>query len=321
MNYIGSIDDKRLFMSQHIHIELVIPAEMAGLRFDQALAQLLPDYSRARLQTWLRDEQITINGKHPRQRDRVKGEEQVVLHATLATETCNKAQDVGIDIVYEDDDLLVINKAVGLVVHPAAGNHDGTLLNALLYHCAALEHLPRAGIVHRLDKDTSGLLVVAKNLVAHHSLVQQLQARSIHREYVALVHGVMTAGGTISAAIGRHPRQRKLMAVVPGGKAAVSHYRVLQRYAEHTLVKVMLETGRTHQIRVHMAHIGYPIVGDQQYAGRFRVPKGASEQLREILSGFKTAGFTCKKAGADASTNGASGRVGSRVSARFTSIA
>jgi 23S rRNA pseudouridine1911/1915/1917 synthase len=196
-------------------------------------------------------------------------------------------QDIPLDIRYQDDQLLVINKPAGLVVHPAAGNPDGTLQNALLHYDPALASLPRAGIVHRLDKDTSGLMVVARSLAAHKSLVEQLQARSVHREYLALVQGQVTAGGSVDAPVGRHPRDRLRMAVVPSGKPALTHYRVLERFPAHTLLLVRLETGRTHQIRVHMASIHHPLVGDPLYGGRARVPRGASDGLRDALSDFR----------------------------------
>ncbi len=281
-------------MNDIVHLELVIPLTLQGMRLDQALAQLLPDYSRARLQAWLHEQAITVNGVYPSQRMKVQGDEHVVIHAALVPAVSWSAQDLTMEIVFEDESLLVINKSAGMVVHPAAGNRDGTLLNALLHHCPALVHLPRAGIVHRLDKDTSGLLVVAKNLVTHHALVQQLQARSITREYVALVNGVMASGGTVDAPIARHPRLRTQMAVATHGKPAVTHYRVMQRFARHTLVKVMLETGRTHQIRVHMAHINYPIVGDPVYT-RHGVPKGTPPLARDALLGFKRQALHAKR--------------------------
>jgi 23S rRNA pseudouridine1911/1915/1917 synthase len=217
----------------------------------------------------------------------VAGGEQVEVRAQLQLETELRPEDIPLDIRFQDQHLLVLNKPAGLVVHPAAGNPNGTLQNALLYYDPELAALPRAGIVHRLDKDTSGLMVVARSLSAHKSLVEQLQARSVHREYLALVQSVLAAGGTVDAPIGRHHRDRLRMAVVESGKPAISHYRVLERFAAHTLVQVRLESGRTHQIRVHMAHIHCPLLGDPLYGGRLRLPRGASAVLREAISAFR----------------------------------
>jgi 23S rRNA pseudouridine1911/1915/1917 synthase len=274
-------------MMKHIHLQTKIPISMAGKRLDQALAELLPDYSRACLQQWIKAQWVTVDGAKLLPRSKVKGDEVVQIEAEIEQVVSWAAEALVLDIVFEDDSVLVINKPAGMVAHPAAGNWQGTLVNALLHHHAPLSTLPRAGLVHRLDKDTSGLLVVAKTLTAHKSLVEQLQARTVKRDYVALVQGYVTAGGMVQAPIGRHARQRKLMAVVATGKPAVTHYRVLQRFAAHTLLKLSLETGRTHQIRVHMAHLGYPIVGDRQYGGRLRLPKGMSTELQSALLGFK----------------------------------
>jgi len=263
-----------------------IPEECAGQRLDQALAQLFADYSRSRLTLWLKQGQVEVEGRQWRGRDKVRGGEQVEIVAQLEAQTEAQAENIALDIRYEDEDLIVINKPAGLVVHPAAGNANGTLLNALLYHDPKLVTLPRAGIVHRLDKDTSGLLVVARNLTAQKSLVEQLQARSLLREYSAIVNGVMIAGGQVDAPIGRHPVNRKRMAVTPNGKPAVTHYRVLQRYRSHTAVRCKLESGRTHQIRVHMAHMRYPLLGDPVYGGRFKLPRNCSEELTTLLRGF-----------------------------------
>jgi 23S rRNA pseudouridine1911/1915/1917 synthase len=260
---------------------------MRGRRLDQALAELVPDYSRSRLQQWIRAGQVALDGRVPKTREIVQGGEQVQIDAEVTVETASKAQAIALNVVYEDDDLLVINKPPGLVVHPAAGNPDGTLLNALLYHAPDLAALPRAGIVHRLDKETSGLMMVARNLAAHTRLVAALQARDIRREYLAVVNTVLTAGGTVDAPIGRHPVDRKRMAVVSGGKPAVTHYRVVERFRAHTLVRLRLETGRTHQIRVHMAHIHCPVTGDPVYGGRLRQPRGAGDSLRTVLQGFR----------------------------------
>ena len=265
----------------------VVPAEAAGGRLDQVLAALFPDYSRTRLQQWLRAGRITVDGKSPRARDRVWGGERIALSALIETETPWQGQALPLEIVYEDGALLVINKPPGVVVHPGAGNPEGTLVNALLHHAPELAGVPRGGIVHRLDKDTSGILAVARTLSAHKQLVAQLQARTVKREYAAIVNGVLTAGGRIALPIGRHPVERTRMAVVAGGREAVSHYRVIERFRAHTLVKVQLETGRTHQIRVHMAHLRHPLLGDPVYGGRLRLAAGAGEMLRDALRQFK----------------------------------
>lgn len=266
-----------------------VPAEMAGLRLDQALAQLFPAYSRARLQQWVRAGEVRVDTKQWRPRDKVHGGELVELTAVLKAEGAWQSESIALDIMYEDAALLVINKPAGLVVHPGAGNPQGTLLNALLHHAPELNTVPRAGIVHRLDKDTSGVLVVARTLPAQKSLVKQLHARTVQREYDAVVVGVMTAGGRIEAALNRHPVQRTRMAVtVEGrGKAAITHYRVAQRFRAHTQIKVRLETGRTHQIRAHMVHIRHAIVGDPVYGGRLALPAGCSESLKLTLRAFK----------------------------------
>ncbi|MGD8177237.1 23S rRNA pseudouridine(1911/1915/1917) synthase RluD [Marinimicrobium sp. ARAG 43.8] len=264
-----------------------VPADMSGMRFDQAASGLFPTFSRARLQAWIRDGQLTLNGRQAKAKDRLLGGEELRLEAELEPQGDWEPEAIALDIVYEDEDLLVINKPAGLVVHPAAGNRSGTLLNALLHHCPGLENLPRGGIVHRLDKDTTGLMVVAKTLGAHADLIEQLQERTVSREYEAVAIGTMTGGGTVNARIGRHPRQRTQMAVVEtGGRSAVTHYRLVERFAAHTHIRVKLETGRTHQIRVHMAHVRHPLVGDATYGGRFKIPKGASDTLIEALKRF-----------------------------------
>ena len=264
-----------------------VPDALAGQRVDQALAAIFGDFSRSRLQQWVKDGRCTLDGRVVRNKDRVAGGERVELLAEFVDQVVAHAQAIPLDILYEDEHLLVINKPAGLVVHPAAGNPDGTLQNALLHHDRRLRELPRAGIVHRLDKGTSGVLVVARTPSAHHRLVDELQARNLHREYRAVVVGAMVAGGTVDAPVGRHPVQRTRMAVTQGGKPAVTEYRVLERYRAHTLLRLKLETGRTHQIRVHMAHIRYPIVGDPVYGGRLQIPAGAAEGLRECLRGFR----------------------------------
>lgn len=274
-------------MSRHERFVSHIPADLAGRRLDQALTALFPAYSRSRLQQWIRAGQVRVDARRPRPDERVRGGERVEIDALIEAQDTCIAQAIPLTLVYEDDSLLVIDKPSGLVVHPAAGNRDGTLQNALLHHAPELAMLPRAGLVHRLDKDTSGLLVVARTLAAHKSLVEQLQTRAIEREYQAVVMGVMTAGGTVEEAVGRHPTARTRMAVTRGGKPAVTHYRVMERYRAHSRIRVRLQTGRTHQIRVHMAHIRYPLLGDPLYGGRMRLPKGCSERLREVLAGFK----------------------------------
>ncbi len=264
-----------------------IPPEYAGRRLDRALVGLFPGITRARLQSWITEGRVLLNERIPRKRDKVGGGEVVEIHLPPPEEAGWRAQAIPLDIVHEDDDLLVINKPAGLVVHPGAGIREGTMLNALLYHAPELGVLPRAGIVHRLDKDTSGLLVVAKNERSRQHLIAQLQGRAMRREYVAIVTGVMIAGGTIEAPIGRHAHARTRMAVTARGKVAVSHYRVLKKYRAHTLVQVKLESGRTHQIRVHMAHLGFPVFGDPVYGGRLRLPRGCSERLERALRGFR----------------------------------
>lgn len=273
-------------MSDPISHSVEVPFELGNKRLDQVAAQLFGDYSRSRLQQWIKDGQLTVDGEVWRGRDKLVGGEQLRLEAQLQAEGDWQAEDIPLDIVYEDEDILVLNKPAGLVVHPAAGNNSGTLLNALLFHQPELIQIPRAGIVHRLDKDTTGLMVVAKTLQAQSNLVNQLQDRSMGREYEAVVQGVMTGGGCVDEPIGRHGTQRTKMAVNPLGKEAVTHYRVLHKFRTHTYVRCKLETGRTHQIRVHMAHISHPLVGDVTYAGRNRLTKGISTELRSVLQGF-----------------------------------
>jgi 23S rRNA pseudouridine1911/1915/1917 synthase len=274
-------------MTDPIRQTLLIPPEHAGHRLDQTLAALLPDYSRTRIKDWIETGQILINGTQLRPRDRVIGGERIEVSATLPDAVAISPQSIALTIVHQDAQVLVINKPAGLVVHPGAGNAAGTLQNALLHFDPALSVLPRAGIVHRLDKDTTGLLVVARTLEAHTALVRALEARDVAREYEAICVGVMTGGGTVDAPIDRHPVDRLRQAIRQSGREAVTHYRVLQRYRGHTHVRVHLETGRTHQIRVHMAHIRYPIVGDRVYGGRALLPRGASTELIEALRGFK----------------------------------
>lgn len=274
-------------MSEHIQQSAVVLSEQSGLRVDQVAAELFAEFSRARLQAWIKSGELLVDGASVRAKDKVHYGSVMSLAAVAPVEENWQAQAIALDIVYEDASLLVINKPAGLVVHPGAGSPDGTLLNALLFHDPALAAVPRAGIVHRLDKDTTGLLVVARTLAAHTALVRQLQARTMKREYEAVVCGVLTAGGTVDAPIGRHPRDRVKMAVVATGKPAVTHYRVLQRFETLTHVRCQLESGRTHQIRVHMAHIGHPLLGDAVYGGtRLRLPKQAQEATRRLLQQF-----------------------------------
>lgn len=264
--------------------------ELGGMRLDQAAAQAFPEFSRARLAQWIKEGQLTVNGQSGKGKEKVLGGEHLELRAQVKQRTDFEPEAMALDIIYEDKALIVVNKPVGLVVHPAAGNRSGTLLNGLLAHCPELAQLPRAGIVHRLDKDTSGLLVVALSLQAHQDLVAQLQARTMTRQYEAVVMGVVTAGGTVDASIGRHPVQRQKRAVVegvPDARPATTHYRVKTRYRSHTHLTLQLETGRTHQIRVHMAHIGFPIVGDPVYGGRLKPPKGAKPELLDYLQQFR----------------------------------
>ncbi|MDR9407048.1 MAG: 23S rRNA pseudouridine(1911/1915/1917) synthase RluD [Spiribacter sp.] len=274
-------------VNARIEREAVVPDSAAGQRLDAVLATLFAEFSRSRLQRWLKDGELTVDGASPRARMAVKGGECIRLSAIRFDEGPVAAEAIDLDIVYEDSAILVVNKPAGLVVHPGAGNASGTLQNALLHHDAALAGVPRAGIVHRLDRDTTGLMVVAKTLEAHHHLVDQLQSRQVGREYLALVGGTFTAGGKVDAPIGRHPKDRLRMAVRhapdddteepahPAGKPALTHYRIESRFAAHTLLRCKLESGRTHQIRVHMAHIRHPIVGDQLYGGRLRLPAEA----------------------------------------------
>jgi len=268
-------------------LEAEIPSELAGKRLDQALALMFPEYSRSRLTQWVKEGKVKVDQKTLKPKDTVLGGEGVVILAEVEPSEQCLPEDIPLDILYEDKSLIVLNKPAGLVVHPAAGNRTGTLQNALLHHDPALATVPRAGIVHRLDKETSGLMVVAHSLQAHTHLVAQLQERSVKREYLALVQGEVIAGGTVDAPIGRHPVDRKRMAVVPSGRPAISHYRVEERFNGYSLLRVSLETGRTHQIRVHMAHIRYPIVGDPVYGGRLRIPAGLMEADRDVIQSFR----------------------------------
>ncbi|MFC7302338.1 23S rRNA pseudouridine(1911/1915/1917) synthase RluD [Cognatiluteimonas weifangensis] len=265
----------------------VVPEAAAGRRFDAVLAELFPEYSRSRLAAWIKSGDALLAGAPARPRDPVRGGEAVLLHAAPDTQTEAAPEDIPLAVLYEDREVLVLDKPAGLVVHPGAGNPAGTLVNALLHRDPALAALPRAGIVHRLDKDTSGAMVVARTLPAHTALVAQLAARTVHRQYLALVVGALVSGGTAHAAIDRHPRDRLRMAVREGGRDAVTHFRLRERFRAHTLLECRLETGRTHQIRVHMAHLKHPIVGDPLYGGPLKLPRGAGDALVAALRGFR----------------------------------
>ena len=266
--------------------EFSVPDELDNSRLDQVIARLCPEHSRSRLQSWIRSGHVTVDNDIKKQKDLVRKGQFITIIAEFEEQKSAPRQALPLNIVYEDDDILIINKAAGLVVHPGAGNPDQTLMNALLYHSAQLSRVPRAGIVHRLDKDTSGLMVVAKTPASHTYLVECMQQRHITRIYQGVVFGVLTSGGSVDAPIGRHPKQRLRMAVRENGKEAKTHYRVMKKFSAHTHVKFQLESGRTHQIRVHMAHILHPLVGDPVYAGRKRVPKDCPVELRTLLQQF-----------------------------------
>lgn len=275
-------------MAQQMALTAEVSADLLGARLDQALAQLFPDYSRSRLKVWIENDLVKVNGKVVNKaREKVFGGELIEVLAKIEEEVRFEPQNIPLNIVYEDDDIIVINKPKDLVVHPGAGNPDGTVLNALLYHYPPIAEVPRAGIVHRLDKDTTGLMVVAKNIPAQTHLVTALQKRQITREYEAVASGIMTQGGKVDEPMARHPTKRTAMAVHPMGKPAVTHYRIMERFRNYTRLRLRLETGRTHQIRVHMAHIAHPLLGDQLYGGRPRPPKGASEEFLAVLRSFQ----------------------------------
>lgn len=275
-------------MSEIIQHKDTVPDSCLGKRLDQTLAIMFPDYSRSRLKDWILAGCVVVNGEVlTRAREKMYGGETIAINAEVEGELRFEAQNIALDIVYEDDHILVINKPAGLVVHPGAGNPDGTVLNALLHHFPAIEVVPRAGIVHRLDKDTTGLMVVAKTIAAQTNLVEALQLREITREYEAVANGIMTAGGVVDEPIGRHSTQRTNMAVTLSGRPSVTHYRVMEKYRLHTRLRLRLETGRTHQIRVHMSHITHPLIGDPAYGGRPRPPKNATPELLAKLRSFK----------------------------------
>lgn len=268
-----------------------------GLRLDQAAAQLFAEFSRSRLQAWIAAGQLTLNEQLANQRDVVKHRDRLQLNASLVLDPGVRAEAIPLDIVYEDEHLIIVNKPAGLVVHPGAGNTSGTLVNALLHHAPELDALPRAGLVHRIDKDTTGLLVVARTLESHASLVEALQAREINREYEAVVRGHLVAGGTIDKPIERDPNDRTKMAIRQGGRESVTHYRVLERFKSHTRLRLKLETGRTHQIRIHMASEKHPLVGDPVYGGRLAIPAGTSPALEAMLRGFNRQALHARRLG------------------------
>jgi len=274
-------------MAQQIELTETVKQSQLGQRLDQAIAELFSDFSRSRLKEWLLDGKVTVDGAvATKPRVKVMGGESITVLAELEDEERWEAQDIPLNIVYEDEDIIVINKPRDFVVHPGAGTPDGTVLNALLHHYPAIAEVPRAGIVHRLDKDTTGLMVVAKTVPAQTRLVRALQKRNITREYEAIAIGKMTAGGMVEKPIGRHSTKRTLMAVNELGKPAVTHYRVAEHFREHTRIRLRLETGRTHQIRVHMSYLQHPLLGDIQYGGRARIPKGASQELTDMIRQF-----------------------------------
>lgn len=291
-------------MQEMIELDAQVPVALGGQRVDQIAAQLFAEYSRSRLQNWLKSGALTVDERQVKPKEKLIGGEWLHLEAELEVFSEWTAEPVDFPIHYEDEDILVVNKPAGLTVHPGAGNPSGTLLNGLLHRYPAIAAVPRAGIVHRLDKDTSGLMVVAKTLEAHTELVRDLQKRDISREYEAVCKGVMTGGGLVDEPIGRHPTQRTRMAVRPGGKPATTHYRVLQRFAHHTHVRLKLESGRTHQIRVHMDHIHYPLVGDPVYGGQFSFPRNCPEALKETLQGFTRQALHAKALGLAHPTSG-----------------
>jgi len=282
-------------MSEQIELSQKVPDELGNKRFDQIAAQLFPDFSRARLQAWIKQGDLTVDGEPRKAKEKLIGGEILALDVVTQAEGEWLPEPIDFPVVFEDEHIMVINKPMDLVVHPAAGNLTGTLLNGLLHYCPELRNVPRAGIVHRLDKDTTGLMVVAKTLQAQNHLVEQLQSREMGREYDAVTQGVLTGGGTINEPIARHLKDRTKMAVHPTGKEAVTHYRILEKFPTHTYIRVKLETGRTHQIRVHMAHIQHPLVGDPTYGGKVRLPKGVSHELREVLRDFPRQALHAKK--------------------------
>lgn len=274
--------------TQSIELRHTFDEKVYGKRLDLALSEAFEDFSRSRIQDWVKQGYVKVNDEVvTSNKHKMSGFELVEVNAQIEVAGEWKPQAIKLNIVHEDDELLVINKPAGLVVHPGAGNQDGTMVNALLHHVPELQQLPRAGIIHRLDKDTTGLLVVAKSIAAHTNLVEQLQNRAFTREYDALVNRVMVSGSSVDAPIGRHPTKRTAMAVIPDGRRAITHYRVAEKFLDHTHLKLRLETGRTHQIRVHMSYLKFPIIGDPLYSGRYRVPTKITPELKDKLSNFK----------------------------------
>jgi len=283
-------------MAERIVKEAQVPFDLGGNRFDQIATELFNDYSRSRIQSWIKEGALRVDGQIIKSKEKLFGGEVVTLDVVIEAQEDHEAQEMALDIVYEDSDIMVVNKPAGLVVHPAVGNRDGTLMNAILHHAPETAHIPRAGIVHRLDKETTGLMVVAKTLIAQTDLVSQLQERSMGREYEAISIGVMTGGGVVNEPIGRHPHNRQKQAVEPlHGKDAVTHYRLVERFKNHTHIRLKLETGRTHQIRVHMAFIQYPLIGDPQYGGRLKMPKACAPELQRQLRNFRRQALHAKR--------------------------
>lgn len=276
-------------------ISVILPNRMKGKRMDVSLSEMLPIYSRSKITAWIKSGDITINGTSFLPKDKSIGTEVLKLNIPKNNNNHWAAENISLDIVFEDDDIIVINKPSGLVTHPGAGNWSGTLANALLNYDSNLSNLERSGIVHRLDKNTSGLMVVAKNSKSQKHLIEQLQVHSVQREYSAIVYGNMISGGTVDEPIGRDPKDRIKKAIRSSGKDAITHYRVIDRYTSHTHVKAILETGRTHQIRVHLSHIGHPLIGDSAYGGRLRFPKKASQEMKDALKAFKRQALHSKK--------------------------
>lgn len=278
-------------MTTHVQKNFVVLNEHHGQRIDSVLAQLLPEFSRSQISCWIKTGTVTVNQKTCKPKDKIITGTCIEINVDFTPTEINfeqcEAEDIPLNIVFEDDEILVLNKPAGLVVHPGAGNREHTLVNALLHHAPSLANLSRAGIVHRLDKDTTGLLIVAKTLISHTALIRQMQARSIKRQYVTLVQGHVVGGDTIDTGFGRHPRNRLKMAVMGQGRQAITHYTVKKQYHDFTLLNVSLMTGRTHQIRVHMAHVNHPVVGDPLYGARVRFPEDASDTLRAVLQQFK----------------------------------
>ena len=284
-------------MSENQDIHHIVPLELSQQRLDQIIAKLCPQYSRSQLQKWVKSGNVLVNGKQLKAKIKLMEGDSIVIHPEAQEQTVYEPEPITLDIVHEDEHIIIVNKPTKLVVHPAAGNWSGTLVNGLLAHDESLKNLPRAGIVHRLDKNTTGLMVVAKTLESHKSLVDQLQERTVKREYLAMVHGNVISGSTIETYMGRHPVDRKRMAVTETGKYAITHYRIEEKLKHHTLLRVHLETGRTHQIRVHLSYKRWPIIGDPVYGGRPRIPKGISDETRAIIQAFKRQALHATKLG------------------------